>query len=271
MPVKWRVACVQMDSAGDPSRNHAFAVNALEQAAKRGARLVAYPENCFWRGRAEELSIVAVRTRALVREFQEAARKRKVWVLLGSVIEKTSGKKFYNTSLLISPRGKIQARYRKIHLFDSNLHGARTRESKHILSGKKPVLAKIDGVSAGMTICYDLRFPELFRHLSAKGCRIFFVPSNFTETTGKVHWEILLKARAVENLAFVIAPGQVGTHPESKIRSFGTSLIVGPWGNILARGSRTKQQILFADLDFRDQARLRSNFPVLEHRRLKAL
>lgn len=267
MPSRLRVACVQIDASDDLDRNRRKILASFHAAVRKGARLIAYPENFYWRGKAADMAAVAAGTSKLTREFAQLAQKHGVYILMGSVLEKAPRGKFYNTSFLISPRGKVIARYRKIHLFDSKIKGARTMESKTIAPGKKPVKVLVEGIPAGLTICYDLRFPELFRALSSKGARLFFVPANFTETTGKVHWETLLKARAVENLAFVIAPGQSGTHPESGIRSFGTSLIIDPWGVVLARGKHTGEQVITADLDFKVQRRLRECFPVLKHRR----
>ncbi len=261
-----RVACVQMDAGEDFTLNLKRAIRFFLKAIKRKSEVVVFPENFLWRGRAGDLPWAASCAVEALKVFSELARAHRVYILLGSVIEKAGRHKFYNTSFLISPAGKTLAKYRKIHLFDSGIKGARVRESRHITPGTKAVVADIRGIRSGLSICYDLRFPELFRELSSKGCRLFFVPSNFTETTGRAHWEMLLKARAVENLAFVIAPGLSGRHPENGIKSFGTSLIIDPWGRVLARANQTQNRVILADLDFKAQAGLRRDFPVLKHR-----
>ena len=265
---KIRAACIQIGAGEDLPENKKRALKRFHEAVRRGAGLIVFPENFLWRGRASGLLGAAAQTPGLVREFQALAKKNHTAVLLGSLLEKAPGRKCFNTSFLISSSGKIAAKYRKIHLFDSKIKGARVKESSHVAGGSRPAAGVIEGIKMGLSVCYDLRFPELYRILSNQGCRILFVPSNFTETTGKAHWEILLRARAIENLSFVIAPGQVGVHPENRIRSFGTSLVIDPWGTVLARGSRSREEVLIADLDFKEQGRLRARFPVLMHRRL---
>lgn len=265
---KIRAACVQMDAGSDLEKNLAKAERFFLQAVRLKSDWVAFPENFLWRGKAYGLSLAAERSAKAVFLFRSLAKKHKVSVLLGSILEKTTGKKYFNTSVLIDASGRVAARYRKIHLFDVDIPGARCLESKHVRAGDKIVSARLDRVQTGLAVCYDLRFPELFRALSARGARVLFLPANFTETTGKAHWEILLRARAIENLAFVIAPGQVGTHPENKIKSFGTSLILDPWGKVLAKGTRSKEQVITADLDFSAQLKIRKKFPVLTHIRV---
>ncbi len=257
-----------MDAGSDPEKNLTKACRLFLEAIRLKSDWIAFPENFICRGPEHQLSETAEKSPEVIRFFQSQAKKFKVSVLLGSLLEKAGDKKYFNTSILINDRGRVAGRYRKIHLFDVNIPGARCLESRHIQAGNKIVSARLNAIRAGLTICYDLRFPELFRSLSARGARVLFVPANFTETTGKAHWEILLKARAIENLSFVIAPGQVGTHPETKIKSFGTSLILDPWGKVLAQGTRSKEQVLTADLDFQSQAKIRKNFPVLRHIRL---
>ena len=206
----------------------------------------------------------------VILEFQRRARQSGCAFLLGSLIEASSRhrRQFYNTSILISEKGKVVGRYRKIHLFENDLPSLRIREAKHIVPGKEVVFGKIWGIRSGLAICYDLRFPELFRKLVFQGCRIFFVPANFTYVTGEKHWEVLARARAIENLSFVIAPAQVGVHPESGIRSFGKSLILNPWGEVLAQGTTQREEVIYADLDLKFQEKLRRQFPVLRHRTL---
>lgn len=269
--MKLRVACIQNNASANPEKNIKAFQPAISRAIRKGARLIAFPENFCFRGPASLLEASArVLTPALLDFFSEMARRHRAAFLLGSVSEISPVKnKFFNTSFLISEKGKIIAKYRKIHLFDNQLKGAAVKESRHILRGeKKAVTASLLGFKAGLSICYDLRFPELYRDLSRQGASVLFIPSNFTEKTGAAHWEILVRARAIENQAFVIAPGLVGVHPENGIRSFGTSLIVDPWGRVLARGSRQHPEVLIADLDFSFLKSLKRAFPVLTHRRL---
>ncbi len=268
---KIRAACIQLNAGCDWRRNLARTLRLAETALRRRAKIIALPENFCARGPAADLDHQSrIVTPSVVETFRALARKEKAAFLLGSVIETSPHKgRYYNTSLLISETGKITARYRKIHLFDIGLKTMQVRESKHIVPGKSAMSAKVFGQSAGLTVCYDLRFPELYRRLVEKGCRLFFVPANFTQRTGLAHWEVLLRARAIENQAFVLAPAQTGKHPESGIRSYGNSLILDPWGRVLAQGSGGREEVITADLDFGYQTALRREFPVLKHRRVK--
>ncbi len=262
---KIRVACIQMNAGSDLGNNFAKAQEYFLKAVKLNSKWVTFPENFIWRGSSRQMGAAAKRSSGIIGYFQDQARKYKVSVLLGSLLEKTSGNKYFNTSILINDCGRIAGRYRKIHLFDANIIGAHCLESRHVKAGKKIVSSRLNNVLTGLSVCYDLRFPELFRVLAKRGAKVLFVPANFTQTTGKAHWEVLLKARAIENLSFVIAPGQVGMHPQTKINSFGTSLIIDPWGRVLAKGSLSKEQVITADLDFQSQSKIRKNFPVLRH------
>lgn len=203
----------------------------------------------------------------IVKWLSDIARRRRAWVLAGSIIEK-AGKKCFNTCLLFNRSGRICAKYRKIHLFEAHLdNGQSVRESDIYSAGNRPIMANIEGWECGLAICYDLRFPELFRHYAAKGAHLFFVPANFTQKTGKDHWEILLRARAIENQAFVVAPDQCGANPKTGITSYGNSMMVGPWGEILARAGE-KECVLTATLNPDDLRRTRARIPVLSHRRI---
>lgn len=263
-----RVACVQVNAGSEWEKNFPRIEKLLKKALKKRPDFIALPENFYGRTSSKALSLVARGvTPQILRYFKTFAARHGVSVLLGSILEKAgAGRKFYNTSVLISPQGKVIAKYRKIHLFDIGLRNVKVSESRHIAPGRKIVLSKINSIPVGLTICYDLRFPELFRALTALGAKILLVPSNFTQETGEAHWEVLLRARAIENQSFVIAPAQTGIHPESGVRSYGNSLIIDPWGRILARASRVSEGVITADLDFGFQARLRRSFPVLRHR-----
>ncbi|MBI3313124.1 MAG: carbon-nitrogen hydrolase family protein [Candidatus Omnitrophica bacterium] len=262
------VACLQVNAGSNLQKNLERIFHHLKSSPKK-ARLLALPENFSWRGSSKDLSKIASQFTSIIRQFQDYARRRKVFILLGSLIEPSKKKnKYWNTSVLLSPQGKVLARYRKIHLFDIGTKQIKVKESTHILSGKKVVTASLGKIKAGLTICYDLRFPELYRQLAFKGAKIIFVPSNFTYITGKAHWETLLAARAIENQVFIIAPAQAGKNPASGVRSFGTSLIIDPWGKVLARGDRWHEGWIFARLDLGKLKNLRRLFPVLTHRRL---
>ncbi len=259
-----------MSAGTDWEKNWRAAKRALEKASRQGARLIALPEFFYWRGPSEDLARTASEGSPVVlKEARMFARKKHCAVLLGSLLERSSHpRKFYNTSYLISEKGTLAAKYRKIHLFDTDLKPVRSRESKTIARGRHIVSGKVWGIRCGLSVCYDLRFPELYRKLSKTGAKIFFIPANFTYTTGLAHWETLLKARAIENQAFMIAPAQTGVHPSTGIRSFGNSRIIDPWGRVLAGGPAASAAIVTADLNFRGQEALRKSFPVLCHRRL---
>ncbi len=195
------------------------------------------------------------------------ASDRGCWLLAGSVLEK-DGNTIYNTSVLIDRGGGIAATYRKIHLFEVHLEdGKVVREADVYSAGKEPVTADIEGWTCGLSICYDLRFPELYRHYASQGASLLFAPSNFTQRTGKDHWDVLVRARAIENQCFMLAPGQCGTHPEKDIETHGHSMIVGPWGEVLAQAD-DEVMILSAVLDPTLLEQTRNRVPALRHRKL---
>ncbi|NBV84108.1 carbon-nitrogen hydrolase family protein, partial [bacterium] len=198
--------------------------------------------------------------------FQELAKNYNVTILLGSIIQTIEGHdKVFNTSILINDDGGVTAQYSKIHLFDVDVDHKQFRESDTFERGTQPVIAMVDDVAVGLSICYDLRFPELFRYYSAHGVKIACIPSSFTRPTGQAHWETLVRARAIENLMFVIAPNQVGVG-SGGVPTYGNSLIVDPWGHVLARGNDQSEDVLVADLDLYGQQVLRNQFPCLSHR-----
>lgn len=269
-PARFRASCLQMNSGADWQSNLREAKRLSEKALGGKPDLIALPENFLWRGPSRDLGAVARQgTPEALEAFKSLARASRTSFLLGSLLEPAGRGKVYNASFLIGPEGKLRAVYRKIHLFDIGLHRKLlVRESRHVESGYLPVVAAVSGVKVGLSICYDVRFPELYRYLAGRGCRILLVPSNFTRETGKAHWRVLLRARAVENQAFVVAPAQYGLHPETGLPSFGHSLIVDPWGEILADAGEKGSGVIMADLNLRKQAVLRERFPVLRHRRL---
>lgn len=264
---KFKIAAVQMMSGQDKEKNLKQAEKLITIAAKNGAKLIVLPEVFNYRGKLSEAAKIAEKIPGYSTKFiSRLAKKLRLWILIGSLIESNKIKPF-NTSVLINPRGKITAKYRKMHLFDIKLKGKEILESKRNLAGKSPKLVSINGIKMGLSICYDLRFPELYRYYSKHGAQILCIPSSFTKLTGEAHWHILIKARAIENLAYVIAPNQAGIG-SGGIKTYGHSLIVDPWGKILACGSANKEEVIFADIDLDYLKRIRTNLPSLEHRKL---
>jgi deaminated glutathione amidase len=269
MPSTVLAAVVQMTSTADVDRNFDTAERLVGVAAARGALLVGLPEH-FAFLRAEGLPVPA--PQALDGEWVQRlallARRHGITLLAGSLPEKIDGdRRFYNTSVLLGPDGATLAVYRKIHLFDIDVPGLEhLKESWAARPGEAVVTADSPAGRLGLSICYDVRFPELYRRLSADGARILAVPSAFTSRTGKDHWEVLLRARAVENLAYVFAPAQTGTHTPGRA-SHGHAMIVDPWGTILTQAA-DGEGVAVAELDFERQDRLRRELPALSHRRL---
>ena len=266
-----RVACVQLNTADDKAANVASAERLVRAAAADGARLIALPETWAFKGRragilASAEPLDGPSNAALARLAAELG----VHILTGSHYEPTSGRdRVANTSLLFAPRGETVAVYRKIHLFDAVSGGTPYRESSYLVPGKDLVTAEIDvdgpSVTVGLAICYDLRFPELFRSLALRGAEVLLVPSAFTHYTGAAHWEVLVRARAIENGCFVVAPNQTGYHLPER-RCFGNSMIVDPWGTVLARMEEEVGSCV-ADLDLAAVAEVRAQIPSLANRR----
>jgi deaminated glutathione amidase len=259
-------AAIQLNSTDDAERNRATAERLVREAASRGASLVVLPEK--WNRLCEPERMAAAAetldgpSTAWARSL---ARELGIDLVAGSIVE-DAGDARHNTSVHVDPRGEVRAVYRKLHLFDVEVGGEVYRESAHESPGDEVVVSELaDGAGLGMSVCYDLRFPELYRAHSARGVRVIAVPSAFTLTTTRDHWEALLRARAIENQAFVIAANQVGKHPPG-LSSGGRSMIVDPWGVVLAQASDTETAIV-ADLDHARQDEVRRRLPALEHRR----
>jgi len=261
-----RVAAVQLNSNGDKGRNVATAERLVRAAAADGAEFVALPEKWNLLAGGEELvagaepldgpSLTAARG---------WAREHSIHLLAGSISERgEEGEKASNTSVLIGPGGDDLAVYRKIHMFDVDAGGVSYRESEFERPGTEPVVASLGDFDLGLTVCYDLRFPELFRILALRGAKAIAVPSAFTLATGRDHWEVLLRARAIENQLFVIAPNQWGEAPPH-YSSFGRSAIVDPWGTVLATAA-DGEGFAAAELDFAAQERIREQLPSLANR-----
>lgn len=234
--MKFLAAAVQMLACDDKAANREEAARWIREAAAHGAKVVALPEVFIWRGNKKEEKNAAESIPGPTSEFLGGlARELGIYLLGGSILETISGsEKVYNTSLFFDPWGSSLATYRKIHLFDVDLkNGVTARESDTRQFGDGPVVVKTDLCPMGFSVCYDLRFPELYRALVTRGAQLIFVPSAFTAYTGKAHWEPLLRARAIENQVYVIAPDQFGKNPKS-FETHGHSMIVDPWGKVLA-------------------------------------
>jgi len=267
--MKFLAAAVQMLASDDKAANIAEAERWIREAAGRGAQLVALPEVFVWRGeKARERESAETLAGPSGAQMGRLARELGIYLLAGSLLEEIPEScKAYNTSLLFAPSGELLASYRKIHLFDVDLaNGVSLRESATREYGASIVVTPTDLGRMGLTICYDLRFPELYRALAAKGADLVFVPSAFTAFTGQAHWEPLLRARAIENQTYVIAPDQFGKSPKS-FETHGHSMIVDPWGKIIAE-LPDGPGVITAEIDFEYLAKVRAELPSLSHRRL---
>jgi predicted amidohydrolase len=265
----FRAACVQLRSSDDVAANIAETVRLTRDAAARGARFIATPENTTLMapdGGAKLAHSFDEAHDPALPVFSALAKELNVWLLIGSVAIKVSDTKTANRSFLFAPDGSVVARYSKIHLFDVELaSGEVYRESNTVAGGNEAVVADTEFGPVGLSICYDLRFPQLYRRLAHKGAFLFTVPSAFTVPTGEAHWHVLLRARAIENGAFVIAPAQGGHHANGR-KTYGHSLIVAPWGEVLAEAG-TDPGVIIADIDPALSAQARAKVPNLRHDR----
>jgi predicted amidohydrolase len=262
-----RAAAVQLNSTDDKQRNLETAERLVRADADDGAELIALPEKWNLLGAGETLRAGAEELDGpTITAARSWARELGVHLVAGSIAEHVpEHDKLANTSVLIDPDGEIEAVYRKIHMFDVDVGGVAYRESDHEQPGAEIVVADAGGVEVGMSVCYDLRFPELYRILAVRGARVLVVPSAFTLHTGKDHWEVLLRARAIENAAFVVAPNQVGEAPPH-YHSYGRSAIVDPWGVLIATAP-DGEGFVAAELDLGLQDRIREALPALANRR----
>jgi predicted amidohydrolase len=265
---------VQMSSQADVGANLDRAAAWIGEAARRGARAVLLPENFAYLGDeagrravAEEIDTGEPRG-PILRRLAEIARAHGVHVLAGGMPERSADPdRPYNTCAVVGPDGRVAAKYRKIHLFDVDLAERTYRESTTTSPGADPVTVEAAGVRVGLSICYDLRFPELYRALSTAGAEALVVPAAFTVTTGKDHWHVLLRARAIEAQAYVIAAAQWGRHPGGRM-TYGKSAIVDPWGEVIAQASEG-EGVITATVDRGYLARVRETLPSLRHRRMR--
>ena len=269
MPDKFRVACLQMQTGNDLAANLDGVKNMTREAARNGAQFVLTPEYTLMMdgsGRVMRERALEADGNPALSELQALAQALSLWLLVGSLTLKTGGDRIANRSYLIAADGRVVASYDKIHMFDVTLpDGKVIRESSAYCPGDRAAIAETPWGALGLTVCYDLRFPHLYRALAKAGARYLTIPSSFQRATGKVHWHTLLKARAIENACFVLAPAMCGEHPGNRT-TYGHSLIVDPWGEVLADGGEAPG-IVYADIDPAQVDRVRSMLPCLEHDR----
>ena len=268
-----KVAAIQMTSSHIVADNLAAAGELLREAKDAGADIACLPENFAFIGLrdADKLQVAEADGAGAAQSFlSDTARELKMWILGGTiVIRRDSDRRVTNSSLLIDAAGKRVARYDKIHLFDVTIPGRdeQYRESTHVAPGRDIVIADTPVGKLGLSVCYDMRFPELYRQLVAQGAEWLAMPAAFTVPTGRAHWETLLRARAIENLCYVVAPAQAGTHTSGR-ETYGDSIIVDYWGQVLSRLAKGGG-VITADIDLEKQAETRVRFPALNNRQLE--
>lgn len=260
------VAAIQLTSTSNPKENYRKVSHYVQKAAEAQCRLVVLPEHWNWLGKPSEKPKVAEKIDgASIQFIRDLAKKFQLFIVAGSIAEANGKKPPFNTSVLVYPTGELSKPYRKVHLFDSKVAGGH-QESKFTTAGSEVVIENIGWGTIGFSICYDVRFPELFRGLAAQGATILVIPSNFTAATGPPHWEILVRARAIENQCFVIAADQTGL-TGAGWEAHGHSMIVDPWGEILAMAGK-EEGMITARLDLNKVGEIRNQMPVHSHRKL---
>jgi predicted amidohydrolase len=271
---RFLAACAQLTSRGDVAENLAACVRLATEARERGAKIILYPENFPFMGLGEvEKFAVAEsldegQSGPILEAMRGIARDNGLWVIGGGMPERgPETGKVYNTAIVLDPEGRLVARYRKVHLFDVSIPGgAEFQESKTVAPGGEPVVVETPWTRVGLSICYDVRFPELYRRLVGLGARVVVVPAAFTLHTGKDHWHALLRARAIENQLYVLAAGQYGRHNEKRV-CYGHSVIIDPWGTIVAEAP-DREGVIVGEIDLGFQDKVRRELPVLSHRRM---
>lgn len=264
---KFIAAAVQMDSQDDKNANLAAAEGYIREAAARGASLVVLPESMNYIGRDMAGEAETIPGGPTFRKMADLARELGIWVEAGSIYESNpeDPARPFNTTFLVRPDGTLAAKYAKLHPFDVVLpNGVTSRESDRVCPGKTLALGDTELGKLGLAICYDVRFGEMFRIMALEGAKIFAVPANFTVNTGKDHWEVLVRARAIENECYVIAPNQMGKKP--RFTAYGNSLIVDPWGTVIARAS-DKPGVITAEIDLDYVTKVRQSTFTLDNRR----
>lgn len=261
------MAVVQMDSQSDKQANLAKVEKFVAEAARRNANFVSFPENVNYIGDADgkkaSAEIIPGTTSKI---FSKLAIKHKLWIHCGSYAEKIPNEdRVYNISIVVNPKGDIVSRYRKIHLYDVDIsNGPAVKESAAVVPGKDIESFKTDFGLMGLTICYDMRFPELYRILALRGAKLIFVPANYTLFTGKDHWEVVLRTRAIENQCFIVAPGQCGIKPA--FQAYGRSMVIDPWGTVIAQAS-DGEGLCLTEIDIARVDAIRQQLPSLPNRK----
>ncbi|MCP4751661.1 MAG: carbon-nitrogen hydrolase family protein [Proteobacteria bacterium] len=262
-----KVALVQMTSIADLDANLESALSFIDRAVSADVDLIAFPENFLFLGNKDQyLEIAEPIPGPLFEIFQKQAVEKDISILMGSMYEKNENNpdKIFNTSLLIDRHGRIAAKYRKIHLFDVALPEVVLFESELVEAGNETVCCDHDIGKIGLSICYDIRFPNLYQKLTEAGAQVVLAPSAFTVPTGKAHWITLLRARAIENQVYVAAPAQYGRHSESR-ESFGNTVLIDPWGNIEVL-AEDKETIIFGEIDLERLEKVRQEMPIQNHK-----
>lgn len=264
---KYIMAAVQMDTQYDKEANLKAACGFIDEAVARGAKFVAFPEvfNVIDEGAEPPEEIPSGRTTQLM---AEKAREHNIWIHCGSIAEKNpDGDRKYNTTVVLDPKGNMVAKYRKLHTFDiTKPDGTKAEESARIKPGSEMVTVDTEMGHLGLSICYDIRFPELYRWMCLQGAQILFTPANFLLQTGKDHWEPILRCRAIENGAYVVAPGEIGIKRKGQSTSYGNTMIIDPWGNVVARAPEYPS-VVTAEIDLDFLEKIRANIPSLKNRR----
>ena len=263
---KFLMAVLQLDSQDNKKANLAKVDKMIDEAAAHGAQFVAMPENVHFCGLKEGTFASAEPIPGPMSEFfSKKAKQHKIWLHCGSIGEVIPGEeRLYNTTLLMNPQGEIAAHYEKIHMYDVEIkNGPSTRESDTKKPGNRIVVADTDFCKVGLSICYDMRFPEMYRIMALEGAKVMFVPANYTMFTGKDHWECILKTRAIENQCYIVAPAQIGRKPA--FQSYGRSMIINPWGVTIACAD-DRETIIYAEIDPEYADQIREQLPSLKNR-----
>jgi predicted amidohydrolase len=262
-----KVAAIQLNSQDNKKENITKAIKYIAEAANKGTDFVVLPEYVDFMGEDnEKLENAETIPGPTSNAFAKIAKEHGIYLLGGSIHEKEINNSIYNTSLLFNRDGKMIAKYRKVHLYDAQFKERHTvNESEIILPGDEIITAETSFGTVGLSICYDVRFPEMFRSLALMGSQVIFAPAAFPMYTGSLYWEVLLRARAVENQCFIVASGQFGTAPPDQVL-YGNSMIIDPWGTVLARAPE-KESIIIADIDLSYIEKVRNNIPCFNHRR----
>lgn len=263
---KYMIGVIQMDTRDDYEANMEAACKYIDEAVAKGAKIVAFPEVFNYIG-TEPREPEDIPNGPTISLMAKKAKEHGIWIHCGSIGEKNpNGEKKYNTTVLLNPQGEEVARYRKLHAFDITLQdGTETRESDRMQIGEDIVMVDTELGKIGLAICYDIRFPELFRYMAVNGCQVIFTPANFAMSTGKDHWESILRTRAVENTCYIVAPAQIGKK-RGVSQSFGSSMVVDPWGIVIGRANE-KAGVVMAEIDLDYLDKVRRDLPCLKNRR----